>query len=172
MGYTNLNDTRVLRAGSCDAWWRTMSPLVQQGSGAVFRRIFGLSRRPDRKPGFDDVPNFGAAVRVPGLKHGTLVNAAPLKVLGARGEPNPASSYRFEYITGDSSGRAITATGASPTRTRPTQGASVRPAPCRAMSTASSPACQVSGSGARASRSPAQPRVTQVRGFRAGVLTG
>src|SRR5699024_2314452 len=112
MGYTNLNDTRVLRAGSCDAWWRTMSPLVQQGSEAVFRRIMGLSRRPDRKPGFDDVPHFGAAVRVPGLKHGTLVNAAPLKVLGARGEPNPASSYRFEYITGNSAGRAITATGA------------------------------------------------------------
>lgn len=112
MGYTNLNDTRVLRAGSCDAWWRTMSPLAQQGSEAVFRRIMGLSRRPDRKPGFDDVPHFGAAVRVPGLKHGTLVNAAPLKVLGARGEPNPASSYRFEYITGDSAGRAITATGA------------------------------------------------------------
>ncbi|BAU95836.1 triacylglycerol lipase [Corynebacterium suranareeae] len=119
MGYTNLNDTQVWRAGSCDAWRRTVLPLIQQGSGAVFRRIVGLSPRPGRAPGFEDVPDFGAAVRVPGLEHGTVVNAAPLKVLGARGEPNPASSYRFEYITGDSAGRAITATGAALFSSRP-----------------------------------------------------
>lgn len=112
MGYELLDDTVVIRSGNMHATWRTLSPLLQQGGAAVTRRVLGISPRPGRTAGFENVPDFGAVIRTPDLAHGTLVNAASLKVLGARGEPNPASSYRFEYITGDSQGRAITATGA------------------------------------------------------------
>ncbi|WP_053546144.1 lipase family protein [Corynebacterium deserti] len=112
MGYALLDDSLVVRAGVGSTLWKTLSPLMYEGSSSVFRRVTKKSPRPKRTNGASvDVPTFGAPMRTPGLEHGTLVNAAPLKVLGARGDPNPTSAYRIEYITGDSQGRAITATG-------------------------------------------------------------
>lgn len=111
MGYALLDNTNVIRAGQTSRMMHMALPLVQQASSAIARRVVGLAPRPGRQAGFAEVPDFGKAIRTPGLEHGTLVNAAPLNVLGTRGQSNPASSYRIEYITGDSQGRAITATG-------------------------------------------------------------
>ncbi|AGG66804.1 lipase family protein [Corynebacterium callunae] len=110
-GYQILQPRRIIRAGVTRNLHRSLSPLLAEGSTAVMRRVLGKSTRPGRQSPPEDVPDFGAPVRTGGINHGTLVNAAPLNVLGTMGELNPASCYRIEYISGDSAGRSITATG-------------------------------------------------------------
>ncbi|MFP7365789.1 lipase family protein [Corynebacterium callunae] len=109
--YQDFQPRRIHRAGQTRTLYRSLGPLLSEGSTAVLRRILGTSTRPSRQSPPEDFPDFGATVRTTGIEHGTLVNAAPLKVLGTMGETNPASCYRIEYISGDSAGRAITATG-------------------------------------------------------------
>ncbi len=115
-GYRVLDTSAVIRAGTASTARRAAFPLLYECGSAVFHRIAGAARRPDRSgsvitPDQGIVPTFGAASKAPGLAPGTLINAAPLRVLGTRGEMNSASSYRFEYVTGDSNGHTITATG-------------------------------------------------------------
>lgn len=47
-----------------------------------------------------------------GTAPGTLLQAAPIEAVGTRGRLNPAATTRIEYVTTDSLGRLITATGA------------------------------------------------------------
>ncbi|EEW49721.1 secretory lipase [Corynebacterium efficiens YS-314] len=114
--YKDLTATRVIRAGNHAATRRVLLPLIDESARSLTRLLTGRQRRPDRAgsqiiPDPTAVPDFGTATSAPGMEPGTLVNVAPLRVLGTRGELNPASSYRFEYITEDPTGRAITATG-------------------------------------------------------------
>lgn len=112
-GYQLFQPGAVIRAGHSGRLARILLPLIGEVSTAVLRRVLGEARRPTRisRPYSELVPDFGAAVRTPGLEAGTLVNAAPLRVLGTNGETNSASCYRIEYVTGDSNGHMITATG-------------------------------------------------------------
>lgn len=114
--YRDFTATRVIRTGQHAATRRALLPLLGEGTASIARRVTGHSRRPKRAgslimPDPAAVPDFGDATTAPGMQPGTLINVAPLRVLGTRGELNPASSYRFEYITTDPLGRAITATG-------------------------------------------------------------
>lgn len=113
--YRELTTTPVIRSGTWNTTRRTLQPLITEGTHAITRRLTGKNRRPDRagsliKPDVSAVPNFGGASTTPGVAPGTLINVAPLRVLGTRSELNPASSHRFEYVTRDPNGRAITAT--------------------------------------------------------------
>lgn len=56
------------------------------------------------------VPNFGGSERVFGHEPGTITEVGALHFLGAG--KNPRSAKRFEYVTTDSHGRQLTATGA------------------------------------------------------------
>lgn len=57
------------------------------------------------------VPSFGGAERVMGLARGEVLDAKPLHVLGINNRRNPGQAQRFEYVTKDSHGRGLTATG-------------------------------------------------------------
>lgn len=69
---------------------------------------FLLRRQPVRRTIIDDVkvPNFGGSERVYGMAPGTVTEVGPLRFLGAREQ-----AQRFEYVTTDSHGRQLTATG-------------------------------------------------------------
>ncbi|WP_080796861.1 lipase family protein [Corynebacterium pacaense] len=110
-GYREFHPGAVIRAGAGARMGRSLLPLAAEASAAVLRRVSGRTPRPARAGAPELVPDFGAASRTPGMAGGTLVNVAPLRVLGTGGELNPASSYRFEYVTGDSHGNMTTATG-------------------------------------------------------------
>ncbi|MEJ5996696.1 lipase family protein [Corynebacterium sp. H130] len=56
------------------------------------------------------VPNFGGSERVFGMEPGAITDVGPLHFLGAG--KNPHSAKRFEYVTTDSHGHQLTATGA------------------------------------------------------------
>lgn len=76
-----------------------------------FKR-FLLRRQPVRRQILKDikVPNFGGAERVFGMEPGTVTEVGALHFLGAG--INPRGAKRFEYVTTDSHGRQLTATGA------------------------------------------------------------
>ncbi|MEJ6012258.1 lipase family protein [Corynebacterium sp. H127] len=80
---------------------------------------FLLRRRPVHRSIIDDVkvPHFGGSDRVFGMEPGTVTEVGALRFLGAG--KNPRSSKRFEYVTTDSHGRQLTATGAMIRSTSP-----------------------------------------------------
>lgn len=107
--------TPVIRSGTWNTTRRTLQPLITEATHTLSRRLTGKTRHPQRAgsritPDVSQVPDFGRPTNTPGVAPGTLINVAPLRVLGTRSGLNPASSHRFEYITRDPSGHAITAT--------------------------------------------------------------
>ncbi|QGU01974.1 putative inactive lipase [Corynebacterium kalinowskii] len=73
---------------------------------------FLLRRQPVKRHIVTDVkvPHFGGSERVFGMEPGTVTDVGALHFLGAG--KNPRNAKRFEYVTTDSHGRQLTATGA------------------------------------------------------------
>ena len=107
--------SRPWRAGTTGRLARTLLPLLHDTLSGGARRTLGLAPMPwrdeERRDGARS-PSFGSATWVTGLKPGSLLRSRRMRTVGLAGSLNPADSLRFEYVTSDSSGRLITATGA------------------------------------------------------------
>lgn len=107
--------SRTWRAGTAKLTARALLPLVHDTVSGGINRLLGRAPMPWRdstRPDAATSPSFGSASWVAGMTPGTLVRARRMRSVGTRGPLNPAESLRFEYVTTDSSGRLITATGA------------------------------------------------------------
>lgn len=103
------------RAGERSTAFRAIAPLLHETTQAGLRRLVGRTRPIERSedfPGWGNEPTFGDATWVIGQEAGTLLQSAPMRLLGTRGRLNPATAYRIEYVTTDARDRMITATGA------------------------------------------------------------
>ncbi|RNE49139.1 triacylglycerol lipase [Corynebacterium alimapuense] len=105
----------MYRSGERTTAFRALAPLAHETAQGLLRRLVGREPPPLREgepPSWDSLPSFGEATWSIGLEPGTLLDSRPMRLLGTRGRLNPATAYRMDYVTTDSRGHTITATGA------------------------------------------------------------
>lgn len=121
-----INRLRFYRPGDLALLARIANPIRKDYVRRTARYLLRLEPPVERTVFHQvKVPNFGGSERVIGMRPGTVTEVGALSFLGSG--KNPRSAKRFEYVTTDSHGRLLTATGAVIRATHPWADSGPRP---------------------------------------------